>query len=327
MPRQEIIVPAEFLGQRLDRSLAEIAAISRGAARRLVEAGAVSVDGERVRIQATILHGGELLRWSEPVIAAAPEPLDLVHEDAALWVVCKPAGLDTVPPAQGGPSLLDLVRERQRSQGMPALAESHRLDRETSGLLVFGRDAAAVSWLGRALQRRQIGRGYIAMIRALRPPEPMRIEAPLRAAARGGIEIHPTGSPAATRVVPLAYDDRAGIALVGVSLETGRSHQARVHLAWALGPIVGDVRYGDTQAHHDLGAAGTVDNRIALHSARVGLRHPMDGTPRSWTRAPDAGFFALASGAPALPAQWPDALRELGRGDFEAARVLAVLAG
>jgi len=328
MSRQQVQVPAAQEGQRLDRFLAEAGAMSRGAARRLIEAGCVQLDDKRVRTQAHPLVAGSTLRWSEPVEAVASAPLDIVHEDPALWIVCKPAGLDTVPPAQGGPSLLDLVRERLRLEGRPQVAESHRLDRETSGLLVFGRDAATVGWLGRALQRRQIGRGYVALIRSLRPPTAMRIEAPLRQAARGGMEIHPTGTYAATRVVPLAYAADAGLALVGVTLETGRTHQARVHLSWALGPIVGDVRYGDDRANRgadgDDAARGL---RIGLHSGRVGLRHPLDGTPRSWTRAPDAGFFALADGAPPLPARWADALRELGRGPFEPGRAEAALRG
>ena len=326
MSWQEAQVPAEQEGQRLDRYLAEVGAISRGAARRLIEAGCVQVDEKRVRTQAHPLVPGTTLRWSEPVESETPHSLDIVHEDSALWIICKPAGLDTVPPAQGGPSLLDLVRERLRLEGKPQVAESHRLDRETSGLLVFGRDTAAVSWLGRALQRRQIGRGYIALVRTLRPPAAMRIDAPLRPAARGGMEIHPTGAPAATRVVPLAYSAEAGLALVGITLETGRTHQARVHLSWALGPIVGDARYGDDRAGRlaDADESGRV-GRIGLHSSRVGLRHPIDGTPRSWTRAPDDGFFELAEGVPALPPRWPDALRELGRGAFEPGRALAAL--
>ena len=328
MARHEAQVPADQQGQRLDRFLADAGAMSRGAARRLIEAGCVQIDDKRIRTQAHPVEAGTTLRWSDPVASEAPTPLDVVHEDDALWILCKPAGLDTVPPAQGGPSLLDLVRERLRQQGRPQVAESHRLDRETSGLLVFGRDVATVSWLGRALQRRQIGRGYVALIRSLRPPQAMRIEAPLRPAARGGMEIHPTGAYAATRVAPLAFAPEAGLALVGVTLETGRTHQARVHLSWALGPIVGDTRYGDDRAARGSdGDAPAGNARIGLHSGRVGLRHPVDGKPRSWARAPDDGFFALAAGAPALPPRWADALRELGRGDFEPDRALVALRG
>ncbi len=318
-----VIIPQELAGLRLDVALARVAEISRGAARRAIDAGGVFIDGRRERTQAHPVSAGAELRWTlaAPTVEAREFDLDVVHEDDRWLIVCKPPGLPTVPGPTGGDSLLGRVQALQRGQGRPQLAESHRLDRETSGLLCFGRHPDAVAAFDRALARRQVGRGYLALVRCLRPPVAQRIEAPLRPAAHAGVEVHPCGQPAATRALPLAFDAERAVALVAITLETGRSHQARAHLSYALGPIVGDQRYGDSLAAE--ARAGLAAPRVALHSARLGMRDPATGVARSWQRAPDAGYFQLAGWEQPLPATWAAILRELGRGDFEPERALA----
>ncbi len=320
-----VVIPDELDGLRLDVVLARLADISRGAARRAIDAGGVFLDGRRERTLAHTARAGAELRWTLAAPAAdVPDlSLDVVHEDARWLVVCKQPGLPTVPGPAGGDSLLGRVQALQRGQGRPQLAESHRLDRETSGLLCFGRDPDAVAALDRALARRQVGRGYLALVRCLRPPVAQRIDAALRPAPHAGVEVHPCGQPAATRALPLAFDPERGVALVAITLETGRSHQARAHLSYALGPIVGDQRYGDPLAAD--ARAGLAAPRVALHSARLGMRDPATGAARSWHRAPDAGFFELGGWQQPLPETWTAILRELGRGEFDPERALAAI--
>lgn len=309
-------VPESADGDRLDRYLAGAAGWSRGAVRRAIEAGAVAVDGVRERVQATVVRAGQQITLHE--VAAAPtapvDALNVVFEDDDLLVVDKPAGLPTVPPPEGGPNLLELVRRHLGLAGRDRLGEVHRLDRDASGLLVFGKHRDAVAALGKALQRRQINRGYLAWIHTFVAPQPERIDAPLRVGRHGGAEVHPTGTPAATRVLPLAWNPQGHLALVAASLESGRLHQIRAHLAWAVGPIVGDQRYGAP-------ATGTL-GRVALHAGRLALRHPRHGQGLAFVAPPTDPALQPLVAQTGLP-HFAPALRELGRGPFEPERALA----
>lgn len=313
-------------GARLDKALAVIAACSRGEARRRIEAGAVFVDGQRCRVQSALVQAGQRLQWSAPPpdaavpVAAGPRAaeaesaaLAIIDEDPWLLVVAKPAGLQTAPGRAGGDSLLAHVQAHLRAAGGPRVGEVHRLDRETSGLLVFGKDVETVASLGRSLQRRQIGRGYLALVRSPAPPPAQRIAAPLRQVQGGDVRVHPCGAAAATRVLPLAWSPRSGLAWVALALESGRTHQARVHLAWAVGPVLGDSRYGDVP-----GSAALPSGTIGLHCARLGLRHPRDGSPRHWLCPPPPALVAGAQELGAPPDDWQELLRDLGRGTFDA---------
>ncbi|MEY3011501.1 MAG: hypothetical protein RIT45_236 [Pseudomonadota bacterium] len=311
-------VSPDDAGQRLDRFLAHASGHSRGAVRRAIEAGAVWVDGDRERVQARALAAGAEVALHEQALttsAPPPEPR-IVHEDDDLLVLDKPAGLPTSPPPEGGASALGWVHDTLGLRGRDRVGEVHRLDRDASGLLVFGKHREAVGALGRALQRRQINRGYLAWIHARQRPAAERIDAPLRPRKGGGVELHPAGSPAATRALPVAFSTDARIALLALSLESGRLHQIRAHLAWAAGPIVGDARYGAPEPE----ALG----RVALHAARLALRHPKTGQGLAFVAPPSDPRLAPLVEATGLP-DFVTALRELGRGAFDPDRALAAM--
>lgn len=309
---EQFEVDVAAAGQRLDRFLAAATHQSRGAIRRAIESGSVWVDDARVRVQATpVVAGQRITLHPTPLGAAEPR---VVYEDEDLLILDKPAGLPTSPPPEGGSSALSFVHDHLGLRGKDRVGEVHRLDRDASGLLVFGTHREAVGKLGVAMQRRRINRGYLAWIHVARLPEPERIEAPLRGRRGGGVEIHATGAPAVTRMVPLCHDAAAAVACVALSLETGRMHQIRAHLAWAVGPILGDLRYGAPRFE------GL--DRIALHASRLALRHPRTGQGMSFTAAIAESDLA---GLPAQPADPTGVLRELGRGPFESERALAAL--
>ncbi len=298
-------------GDRLDRFLAAATGDSRGQVRRAITAGAVRVDGRRQRLQAHPVAPGTVIEIAAaPAAVATGVELEILHEDEDLLVVCKPAGLPSVKPPQGGPSLLDLVCTHLRHQGLRSVGEVHRLDRDASGLMVFGRHREAVAALGTALADRRVSRGYLAWVRCIQSPVAQRIDAPLRSLSGGGVEVHPTGQLAATRLTPLAFDGVNRVALCGLSLESGRTHQVRAHLSWAVGPIIGDLRYGDPRADA-LGRSGW--DRIALHAARLALRHPRTRQGMSWIAPPDASLLGDATFGLAPPEDWVAKLRDLGR--------------
>ncbi len=311
-------VPNDDAGQRLDRFLARVSGHSRGAVRRAIEAGAVWVDGDRERVQARALQPGAEVALHEQTLAPPAERFEprIVHEDDDLLVIDKPAGLPTSPPPEGGDSALGWVHDALGLRGRDRVGEVHRLDRDASGLLVFGKHREAVGALGRALQRRQINRGYLAWVHARQLPAAERIDAPLRPRKGGGVELHPAGSPAATRALPIAFSAEARVALLALSLESGRLHQIRAHLAWSVGPIVGDARYGAPEP----AALG----RVALHAARLALRHPKTGQGLAFVAPPSDPRLAPLVQATGLP-DFVAALRELGRGPFEPERAVAAL--
>jgi 23S rRNA pseudouridine1911/1915/1917 synthase len=237
-----------------------------------------------------------------------------VHEDRALLVVDKPAGLPTQPPPRGGDALSLRVQKYLERKGTLRAGEVHRLDRDASGLVVYGRSRGATASLAEQFRLHTAGRHYLAIVRTALPVLPQVIDEPLAELGPGRMTLDPTGMPARTFVLPLAFDPERNAALVLCALDTGRTHQVRVHLAFAVGPIAGDVMYGDLPSHgqasprlDDVGEA--VDpsgpGRIALHGAVLSLDHPDGGQPRTWVAAPGDDFWALVPGADLpLPDGW-----------------------
>ena len=273
-------VPPESSGTRLDRFLAELPEIgSRAVAERLVRDGAVLVDG-RARAKSHRLEGGEELEFEPPAARPselAPEEMDLVvpYEDEHLLVVDKPAGL-VVHPAAGHHTgtlvhgLLAYDVEGGDEAERPGIV--HRLDRDTSGLLVVARSPEAHRRLEEMVRRRELTREYVALV--VGRPRSWRgtIDAPI------GRDRHDplrhsldTDSPRAAvthfEVAELLGDH----ALLRVTLETGRTHQIRVHLAAIDLPVAGDPTYGRA------GALGL--ERQFLHAARLAFEHPFTGEP------------------------------------------------
>ena len=272
------MVPAEATGERLDRFLASLPEVgSRAAAERLLEKGAALVDGA-ARPKSHRLEGGEelVLELSEggPAELVAQElPLRIAWEDEHLLVVDKPAGI-VVHPAPGHPSGTLVHGLLGRAAGgdeaeRPGIV--HRLDRETSGLLVVARSEEAYRRLRNLMRRRALERRYKALVRGRPRSWRGRIEAPIgrdrRDPTRRSLD---TDSPREA-VTHFEVERMLGRrALLDVRLETGRTHQIRVHLA-AIGlPVVGDPVYG---------VPDPLLKRQFLHAWRLAFPHPISREP------------------------------------------------
>jgi len=271
-----VVVPPEAAGERLDRFLARRVG-SRAAAERVVAAG-VLVDGER-RTKSYRLEGGETLELVaaeagqdavEPGAAPAQAPPRIVYRDEYLLVVDKPAGL-VVHPGAGhtGDTLVDLLRGELGGGDADRPGIVHRLDKNTSGLLVVARSEEAHRRLTNLVRRRALERRYLALVAGRPRSRAGRIEAPVGRDRDDPTRISlatDTPRPAVTHFELERLFERH--ALLGVCLETGRMHQIRVHLA-AIGlPVVGDPLYGGLD--RDLG-------RQFLHATRLVFPHPFTG--------------------------------------------------
>jgi 23S rRNA pseudouridine1911/1915/1917 synthase len=272
-------VPDEAAGERLDRFLAFLPEVgSRGAAERLLASGGVLVDGLG-RGKSHRLGGGETLEFEAPAAETAelePEPMDLriAYEDEHLVVVDKPAGL-VVHPAPGHASgtlvhgLLahDVAGGHEERPGIV-----HRLDRDTSGLMVVARSDDAHARLQNLVRQRALERQYRALVVGRPRSRSGRIEAPIgrdrRDPFRRSLDTD-TPRDAVTHFEVVELFPRH--TLLDVRLETGRTHQIRVHLAAIDLPVAGDPVYGRP---HELGLA-----RQFLHAARLAFTHPFTGAP------------------------------------------------
>ena len=271
-----LVSPADAHG-RLDRFIAERGGISRGAARRALEAGGVFLDGRRCKVASRGLHPGQRVEVNLEEggrAAEAPAPLDrarLLYADEHLAAVDKPAGVPAQPTLTTDRGTLpELVAALLGGE----VTLVHRLDRETSGVTVFARTRAAAAALAEAFRTGTPEKTYLALTaRAPAPPEG-RLEAALgKDPARPGLRrLTPAGEPAATRYRTLAVGP--GGALVEARPETGRTHQIRVHLAHLGAPLLGDARYGGPRR------VGEVEvSRVMLHARRLELAHPVTGAP------------------------------------------------
>ncbi len=294
----EALVPAEGGGQRLDQVLAELAGVSRAAVARWIGAGRVLVDG-RARPKSHRLEGGERVRWEpvDPPLSAAlvPErrPLEVRFEDEHLLVVAKPAGL-VVHPAAGHPTgtlvnaLLGRDDPRLSASGGPVRPGIvHRLDKDTSGLLLVAKDDRAHAALARDLAARRIERRYLALVQGHLEPAGT-VDAPIgrHPRDRKRMAVVPGGRRAVTHWHVLERLD--GVDLLEVRLETGRTHQIRVHLASIGHPVVGDRTYG---ADPHLAQRLRLD-RPFLHAWRLAFPHPISGDRVEIEEEPPAELLA-----------------------------------
>ena len=273
-----ITVEAWSAGERLDAALSGREGIpSRAAAQRLIDAGAVTVDGS-ARPRSWRLRAGERIRVELPD-ERAPEPLHLelsvAYEDEHLIVVDKPAGLVTHPAAgHRGPTLAGALADRAAGGPDPARAGIvHRLDRDTSGLLVVARSDAAYAALQRMIRGREVHREYLALVEGHPDAGEGTIDAPLGRDRVRRTVISTRTDRARDAVTHFAVIERLPrTTLLAVRLETGRTHQIRAHLAAIGHPIVGDGRYGGGESGRRLGLS-----RQFLHSRRLRFSHPMAG--------------------------------------------------
>jgi 23S rRNA pseudouridine1911/1915/1917 synthase len=265
-------------GSRLDRALAALEEIgSRSLAERLLREGAVRVDGaakpKSHRLEAGSVVEVELPRGADDVLVAESVSVQLLYEDAQLVVLDKPAGL-VVHPGAGtragtlAGQLLSLGAAGGPDPERPGVV--HRLDRDTSGLLVVARSAEAHAALQEAIRKHEVERRYLALVRGHPRSRTGRIDAPVgrdrRDPTRRSLD---TDEPREAATHFEAVETLPQHALLDVRLETGRTHQIRVHLA-AIGlPVAGDPQYG---VKGDLGL-----DRQFLHAYRLRFAHPVTG--------------------------------------------------
>ena len=270
-------------GLRLDQALVELVPeFSRSYLQQLIEGGAVTLHGVVPRKPATRVkagqHGSIELRPTLQSQAFQPEaiPLTLVYSDAHLLVINKPAGL-VVHPAPGnwsGTLLNALLAFDPQAATLPRAGIVHRLDKDTSGLMVVARSRPVMDALVQSIAARTVSRQYLAVVQ--RPwvgPQSRDIEAPIGRDPRNRlrmavVDLARSAGKAAKTSVRL-IDSAAGGALVRCTLHTGRTHQIRVHMASIGCPLVGDTLYG--------GAADPDLSRQALHACRLAFTHPATG--------------------------------------------------
>jgi 23S rRNA pseudouridine1911/1915/1917 synthase len=284
-------IPAALAGERLDRVVALVTGLSRSDAAALVAAGEVTVNGSPRTARASRLDEGDELavRWAmagdEPVPEAdAAVAVTVVHEDDDVIVVDKPAGLVVHPGAghAGGTLVHGLLARYPELAGVGEPARPgivHRLDKETSGLLVVARSPAGYESLVDQLASRTVHRRYTALAWGTLAVETGTIDAPVGRSAREPtrMTVSERGRPAVTRYrVERRFTDPVEVSLLSCRLETGRTHQIRVHLLAIGHPVVGDARYRGNRQSLPV-------PRLFLHAAELGFAHPTSGRALTFT--------------------------------------------
>lgn len=227
-------------------------------------------NGDRIRVR--LLEKAE----GSEAIMPAPLPFEIVYEDEDLLVINKPADMPIHPSFQNhGNTLADALTWHYQQQGKEFVYRCiNRLDRDTTGLLIVARHQLSASILSDMVRKREIHREYLAIVEGI-PPEKGTISAPIGRKEGSAIlrEVNfETGEPARTHFTRL--ETRNGLSLVSLKLETGKTHQIRVHMAYIGCPLIGDYLYYPDH---------TRINRQALHSYRLSFLHPITGKALSFT--------------------------------------------
>jgi 23S rRNA pseudouridine1911/1915/1917 synthase len=306
----DLVVPDEAAGARLDRFAATSLQVSRSEVQRWIERGRVTVDGVCGEASTALRPGGHIVVRPDLPAPTQAEPeagirFDVLHVDDDIVVVNKPPGL-VVHPARGHPGgtlvngllALGLFRREDFAgeAGAPENARPgvvHRLDKGTSGVMVVARNAAARERLKLQFQAHSIDRAYVAIVvgqaesrtfstlHGRRPGDRIRFTSSVR-----------QGKRAVTHVRVLERLD--GATLVECTLETGRTHQIRVHLSEAATPVLGDPLYGRPPAAPRVRDAGNLLGHQALHARLLGLIHPRPAAPLRFEAPPPPDFLTAA---------------------------------
>jgi 23S rRNA pseudouridine1911/1915/1917 synthase len=281
----EKAVPPEMSGQRLDRALASMfPQYSRSRLKSWILQGSVLVDDREMRPRDAVSAGQNIVvrPQAEISVISKPEPIDLVfaYEDDDLLVVNKPAGL-VVHPGTGntrGTLMNGLLHHVPALEALPRAGIVHRLDKDTSGLLLVGKSLSSHTALVRALAERDISRHYLAVCTGVLTGGG-KIDAPIgrHPVDRLKMSVQERGKPAVTHY--RVKERFRGHTYIGVQLDTGRTHQIRVHFAHRRNPLVGDPVYGGrlalpAGATEALKLALRQFRRQALHATRLSFSHP-----------------------------------------------------
>jgi 23S rRNA pseudouridine1911/1915/1917 synthase len=285
-------VPALLAGVRVDRGVAMVADVSRGVATQLIAEGRVLVDGVPVSVGRVALREGAILTIALPAArdgGVAAEPgvrFEVVFADDVVAVVDKPAGLVVHPGAGhlegtlvGGlldrfPDLAQLVEAGVSPPDRPGIV--HRLDKGTSGLLAVARTEEAFRSLVDQLATRTMERRYLALVTGDVADDRGEVEAPIGRSTRTPTKMAVTASGKPARTAYTVLERRGGETLLELALQSGRTHQIRVHMAAIGHPVVGDARYGT--ANKRLGSG-----RFFLHAFKLAFVHPATGTRVEFT--------------------------------------------
>ena len=285
---RQMPVPDGLVGERVDAALARLLGLSRSRAAEVAAAGGVRVDGRALGKSDRLVVGG----WLEvelpdppvaPVVVAEPVPgLRVVHDDDDLVVVDKPVGVAAHPsPGWDGPTVVGGLAGAGYSIATSGAAERqgvvHRLDVGTSGLMVVAKSERAYTLLKQAFRERTVTKTYHALVQGHPDPSAGTVDAPIgrhpSASSDHRFAVVEGGRPSVTHYSTLEAHRSAS--LLEVRLETGRTHQIRVHMAALRHPCVGDLTYG---ADPTLAARLGV-RRQWLHALRLGFEHPGSGLP------------------------------------------------
>lgn len=295
MEKRTLDVPSRFASDRLDRFLAEsLPELTRSQVKRLIDQGAVELAGKEVK-------AGHRLRGGERIVVALPEPaplealpeaipLNILYEDEALIVIDKPAGL-VVHPAPGHAdgtlvnALLHHCRDLAGIGGHLRPGIVHRLDKETSGVLVVTKHDRAHLALARQFKRHSIKRRYRALVHGLVEPGSGTIDRAIgrHPVHRKKMSVHcRVGRRAVTHWRVLQHFRPQRLSLLELTLETGRTHQIRVHMAAMGHPVVADPSYGNARLEQGLPDASLRKlvgglGRQFLHACLLGFEHPTSG--------------------------------------------------
>ena len=275
-------VTAELAGQRLDEGLARLAGMSKGEARRIIDRGGCAINQTMVRVASRLLKGGEALTVG---IMQAGEFHDLVlpstaivYQDRDILAVCKPSGVASQrTPYQLKGTLEYWVSEEFARQGIKEpVRVVHRLDRGTSGVMLFPKHRQSAAWLSILFKEGTIRKRYVALVTGVPSRQVWSADGAIGKIGSARWGVVPGGRPALTEFA--VRKAASGRALLEALPKTGRTHQIRVHLADAGLPIVGDVGYG-----------GVVASRLMLHCLGLAFT-ARDGSERCLEARPDAAF-------------------------------------
>jgi 23S rRNA pseudouridine1911/1915/1917 synthase len=286
-------VPASLAGKRLDQALAELfPQYSRSRLKQWVQAGQVLVEGQILRPRDIVREGQQLIVTPVEEVEVAdrpqPLPLEILYEDDELLVINKQAG-QVVHPAAGhrdGTLLNALLHHAPELQSVPRAGIVHRLDKDTSGVLVVARNLRSQKYLVDLLQARDIDREYDAVTLGVMTGGG-KVDAPIgrHPVQRKKMAVNPRGKPAVTHY--RVQERFRNHTLIRAKLETGRTHQIRVHMAHINHPLVGDPLYAGRlrlppDCSDELQQALRSFRRQALHAAHLGFRHPVTEDIMTW---------------------------------------------